>query len=212
MSAICDVDLATYCGRIGNLYVRAGLSPPFALRDAVPGWMARDIPLWHCIDVIDRHLTEHRRRYSSGSGDALFIWLDELVRKTWFERQLQAKPNRPTIQRIADHEGIGRQNAEDARDRNDRPVRGKYDRVPAQIARPFVPRRGQPKQIDRAVAFLRRELANGEVAAALLEEKAKASGLSLRTLDRARARLNVTCRRTGFAKSGKSWLSLPTTP
>jgi len=72
--------------------------------------------------------------------------------------------------------------------------------------------RSGPKRIDQAIAFLRRELADGEVAATRLEEKAKASGISPRTLDRARARLTVTCRRTGFAKTGKSWLSLPTTP
>src|SRR5258707_3081927 len=33
MSAICDVDLATFCGRIGNLYGRHCLCPPFALHD-----------------------------------------------------------------------------------------------------------------------------------------------------------------------------------
>ena len=32
MSVICDVDLATYCGRVGNLYGQHGLSPPFELR------------------------------------------------------------------------------------------------------------------------------------------------------------------------------------
>jgi DNA polymerase-1 len=53
MSAICDVDLATFCGRIGNLYVRYALSSPFALYDAARGWMARDIPPSHCIDVIE---------------------------------------------------------------------------------------------------------------------------------------------------------------
>ncbi len=215
MISIDDVDLDTYCGRVGNLYVRHGLCPPFALRRIASDWKVSGIALSHIVAVIDRHLTDHRNRYYSGSGDALFTWLDEFIRKTWYERQVsppQAKPNRPTIQRIADHEGIGRQNARDARDQNDRSVRGKCDRAPTQIGRPFLPKRGQPKQIDRAVAFLRRELANGEVAAALLEEKAKASGHSLRTLDRARARLNVMYRRTGFAKTGKSWLSLPTTP
>ena len=41
-------------------------------------------------------------------------------------------------------------------------------------------------------SFLLRELANGEVAAALFEERAKASGLSLRTLDRARAGVAIS--------------------
>jgi hypothetical protein len=62
------------------------------------------------------------------------------------------------------------------------------------------------------VAFLGRELADGEVAATHLEERAKASGISLRTLDRARARLKVISRRTGFAKDGKCWVSMPTVP
>jgi hypothetical protein len=215
MTSIDDVDLDTYCGRVGNLYGRYGLCPPFTLRHVAADWKASGIALPHIVAVIDRYLSDHRRRYYSGSGDALFSYVAELVRKTWYEQHLsplQVKPNQPTIQRIADHEGIGRQNAENARDRNDGPVRGKYDRAPAQIARPFVPRRGQPKQIDRAVAFLRRELASGEVAAVRLEEKAKAGGISLRTLDRARARLKVTSRRTGFAKEGKCWLSLPKTP
>src|SRR5260370_34381533 len=51
MSAICDVDLATFCGRIGNVYMRHRMCPPFALRVAVRGWIARDMPLWHCVDV-----------------------------------------------------------------------------------------------------------------------------------------------------------------
>jgi hypothetical protein len=38
--------------------------------------------------------------------------------------------------------------------------------------------------MDQATAFLRRELADGEVAATLLEKKANASGISPRTLDR----------------------------
>ena len=86
------------------------------------------------------------------------------------------------------------------------------DQAPPQSVKSIGLKRNRPKQIDQAIAFLRRELANGEVAATRLEEKAKANGISPRTLDRARTRLNVTCRRTGFAKSRKSWLSLATTP
>jgi hypothetical protein len=32
MTSIEYVDLDTYCGRVGNLYVRHGLCPPFMLR------------------------------------------------------------------------------------------------------------------------------------------------------------------------------------
>jgi len=81
-----------------------------------------------------------------------------------------------------------------------------------QNAEPIGPKRKRPKRIDQAIAFLRRELADGEVAATLLEKKANASGISPRTLDRARARLKVISRRTGFAQEGKCWLSLPTAP
>ena len=79
------------------------------------------------------------------------------------------------------------------------------DTAPARVA----PRL---KPIFRAEAFLRRELANGEVAAAVIEQYAKDDGISLRTLDRARSRLRVVTRRSGFGRTGKSWLSLPKAP
>jgi hypothetical protein len=34
-----DYELAELVGRIGNLYTKKGLSPPFALRDAVKHWV-----------------------------------------------------------------------------------------------------------------------------------------------------------------------------
>jgi hypothetical protein len=98
MSAICDVDLATFCGRIGNLYMRHRLCPPFALRDAVQGWMARDIPLWHCVDVIERFLSRHAGSCYSGSGDWNFAWLNSLIQTTWYERSF-VRPPGPAPQR-----------------------------------------------------------------------------------------------------------------
>jgi hypothetical protein len=190
MSAIhdVDVDLATFCGRIGNLYGRHGLCPPFELRRVAAEWKANGIALSHVVAVIDRHLSEHRRRYHSGSGDALFSWVGEIIRKTWREQHfssLWAQATPPMMQRFPDRDWV--------------------DRQPSS-------KRKQPQRIDQAIAFLRRELADGEVAATRLEENAKASGISLRTLDRARARLKVISRRTGFAKEGKCWLSLARTP
>ncbi len=45
MTFIDDVDLDTYCGRVGNLYVRHGLCPPFTLRHAdTPDVPASPIP------------------------------------------------------------------------------------------------------------------------------------------------------------------------
>jgi hypothetical protein len=61
MSAIRDVGLATFCGRIGNLYGRYCVCPPFELYDAAQGWIARDIPLWYCVEVIGGHLDGHGR-------------------------------------------------------------------------------------------------------------------------------------------------------
>jgi hypothetical protein len=160
----------------------------------------------------------------------LFGWVDELVRKTWRGKHVslaQTKPARPTTQRMADREWVNLQSRADHEARPRRsptgreaptgnrsaaPGCGRADQAPPQSAGSIGQVRRGVKRINQAVAFLLRELANGEVVAACLEEKAKAIGISLRTLDRARAQLNVTCRRTGFAKTGKSWLSLPITP
>jgi hypothetical protein len=227
---ISAYDLDTYCGRIGNLYGRFRLCPPFELRRIAADWMANGIALSHIVAVIDRHLTDHRRRYNSGSGDALFTWIDEVIRKTWREQYVspeQAKGSRPTTQRIADHEWVGRQPGADHQvdrrrssgsrelppgNQSDASGCSRADQMPPQTAELIGPKGKQPKQIDRAMTFLRRELADREVGAARLEEKANASGISSRTLDRARAQLKVISRRTGFARDGKCWLSLPRTP
>jgi hypothetical protein len=226
MSSI-DIDLDTYCGRVANLYIRRQLSPPFALRRVATEWKALGIALTHTVSIIERHLTDYRTRYYSGSGDALFGWIDEIIRKTWREQhQSRSQDRGPAMQRIAAREWGGRQpsaNLEiDARhnptfrvalvsDRSGAPGCRADEALP-QSAKSVGQKGKGPKRIDQAVAFLRRELADDEVAATLLEEKAMASGISLRTLDRARARLKVISRRTGFAKEGKCWCSLPRTP
>jgi len=96
MSAIqdVDIDLATFCGRIGNLYGRHGLCPPFALHAAAQGWMAREIPLSHCVDVIEHFLSRHAGSCYSGSGDWNFVWLNSLIQTSWHERSF-ARPPRP---------------------------------------------------------------------------------------------------------------------
>jgi hypothetical protein len=220
MTFIDDVDLDTYCGRAGNLYGKHGLCPPFTLRHVAADWIATGIALSHIVAVIDRHLTDHRNRYYSGSGDALFGWLGEFVRKTWYERQVsrpRAQATRQTMQRFPDREWVDQQPSAGHEvdrlrrpasreaplgNRSDAPVSGRADRAPPQSVKPISSKRRQPKQIDRAIAFLRRELADGEVAATRLEENARASGLSLRTLDRARARLKIISRRTGVHRIG----------
>jgi len=230
MTSIDDVDLDTYCGRVGNLYCRHGLCPPFTLRRIAADWIASEIAISHIVAVIDRHLTDHRKRYYRGSGDALFSWLDEFIRKTWREQHVSppwAQVTRPTMQRFPDRNRVDRQPSSDhevyprrsptdqeapVASRSDVLGRGTADRAAPHSVKSIGQKRKEPKRIDQAIAFLRRELADGEVAATDLEEKAKASGISLRTLDRARAQLKEISRRTGFAKDGKCWLSLPRTP
>jgi hypothetical protein len=230
MTSIDDVDLDAYCGRVGNLYGRYGLSLPFTLRHVAADWKASGIALSHIVAVIDRHLSDHSRRYYSGSGDALFSWVAEIIRKTWREQHFSppwAQATRPTMQRFPDFDRVDRQPSSDhevdprrspsgqeapVASRSDVLGRGTADRAAPHSVKSIGKRRGGTRRIDQAMAFLRRELADGEVAATLLEERAKATGISLRTLDRARARLKVISRRTGFAKDGKCWVSLPTAP
>ena len=111
ISAVCDVDLATFCGRVGNLYGRYGVCPPFALRDVAQGWIARDIPLWHCIDVIECFLSRHAGCCYSGSGDWNFAWLNSLIQTTWYERSF-ATPPRPTPKHACQHDWFDEHGAE----------------------------------------------------------------------------------------------------
>jgi hypothetical protein len=152
-------------------------------------WQANKIPISHIVTVIERHLTDHRRRYHSGSGDALFGWLAEHVRRTWEEKRLASpwtQSARATVPRIADHEGIVRQasagheanlrRSSSSRDASlgDRPYASRpvsANQAPPPRVKVPGSNRGQPKQIDRAAAFRRRELAVGEGAATYLEER-----------------------------------------
>jgi len=175
MTSIDDVDLDTYCGRVGNLYVRHDLCPPFTLRHIAADWKASGIALSHIVAVIDRHLTDHRRRYYSGSGDALFSWVDEIIRKTWREQHFSpswAQATRPTMQRFPDRDRVDRQPSSDHEvDRRRSPAgqeapvaswsdvlgRGTADRAAPHSVKSIGQKRKQPKRIDLAIAFLRRE-------------------------------------------------------
>jgi hypothetical protein len=119
MTLIADLDLATYCGRIGNLYTRHGLCPPFALYDAAQGWMARDIPLSHCIEVIERYLRRFGRSCPSGSGDRNFAWLNSLIQTSWYERSFVTPP-RPTPKHARHDDWLDEHGAEEL---NERPSR-----------------------------------------------------------------------------------------
>src|SRR6516162_3424948 len=117
MALIGDPDLAAYCGRIGNLYAKYRMSAPFGLYHAAQGWIARDIPLWHCLDVIGRFLSRHAGSCYSGSGDWNFAWLNSLIQTTWRDRSF-AKPHWPTTKQSRHHDWLN-----DAEEPNQRPRR-----------------------------------------------------------------------------------------
>ncbi len=64
--AMAEHELAELVGRIGNLYTRKGLSPPFHLRNAVDQWsgLSQD----EIVAVIEKHFQDCRRFYTAGSG------------------------------------------------------------------------------------------------------------------------------------------------
>jgi hypothetical protein len=194
------VDIDMFLGRVGCLYVRRNLSPPFHLRAFAEAWRLDGINLSYCLAQIESHLAENAGQYRSGSGDGRLRWLDQLVRQGW------DRLHRPPHAEPAQTDRLYKRIAKDAADSSNKRL---VDRAGG------APRTRTPigaKQIDLAITFLRRELADGEVEAVVLEANAKATGIAIRTLDRARARLKVVSRRTGFAKHGRSWLSLPMTP
>jgi hypothetical protein len=77
------LELGTFCARVGNLYGKHGLSPPFELRTIALAWLADGIDLSHCLDVVEQHLRDHAASCRSGSGDRLLAWLDQRVRHSW---------------------------------------------------------------------------------------------------------------------------------
>jgi hypothetical protein len=205
MASMNDVDVATFCGRIGNLYVRHRLSPPFALRDAVEGWIANGIPLSHCVDVIQRYLGHVGDSYS-GSGDHNFYWLNGRIHASWHERTFATPPLSVPEQ----NSGHGRRSDLNAGERNlevghgtpygqhppnppgARSVVGDLSRAtPRKSASgdqitssgchrygsPGKARSPGPKKIHIAVAWLLTELAKGEQAASVVEAKAQSVAL-----------------------------------
>ena len=77
------LDLGTFCARVGCAYVKHGLCPPFALREAAAAWAADGVALSHCLSAIEEHLRDHAASCRSGSGDRLFGWLDKIIRHSW---------------------------------------------------------------------------------------------------------------------------------
>lgn len=238
MSEIHDVELATFCGRIGNLYGRYGFCPPFALRDAAQGWMARGIPLWHCLDVTARHLSRYAGHFVSGSGDRYFAWLSGLIEKVGTTARLRDhlrwRRNRAATL-IGSTSATPRSgtNAADQPYPLVSPTAMRNATASSQTASPFDRRTwarlAGPRQeihqlkrsaksssplspsvtkIDTAVAWRRTELAAGQRAAAEVEAQARCS-IASRTYDRARKRLGITSRHIGFGRWAKYMIALP---
>jgi hypothetical protein len=192
-------DLTKFLGRAGCLYVKVGLCPPFSLKESAEAWLLEGISSEHCVSEIESYLGQHSGRHRCGSGDDSLPYVDYAIRKSWADkhRPPRAKP-----------------------ERNDRYFQRISKAVTDPIASPNFAARVRPKAptpppqkpLEKAKAFLKRELANGEVATVKIELSAKDEGIALRTLDRARRELMVVSRRSGFAKTGRSWLSLPTMP
>jgi hypothetical protein len=193
-----------FLGCIGRLYCKEGLSPPFHLQERAQTWILEGIGVEHCLNEIRSYLAEHSGRHRCGSGDGSLPYVDYAIRQSWDHkhRPPRAKPERTDryFQRVnevvTDYEPCG-------------PIPSPNFSAPVSRKPPPPPRQ---KPLEAAKALLKRELANGQVLAVDIEEAAKAEGISFRTLDRARKVLMVISHRTGFGKTGRSWLSLPSVP
>ena len=80
-SAGSDLELDELVARIGCLYTRKGLSPPFHLREAARRWLGLDVS--EIVSVVTDHLREHRRLYTCGSGDGHFWMVEAAVAAAW---------------------------------------------------------------------------------------------------------------------------------
>lgn len=93
-----DIERDELVGRIGNLYVRQGLSPPSQLRDSA---IKHRLGLSHdeILAAIEQHFAEHRRLYTRGSGDGLFYMFEAAIRAAWRRHPLLDRaddaPERP---------------------------------------------------------------------------------------------------------------------
>jgi hypothetical protein len=192
-------DMREFHGAIGNLYVRAGLSPPIYLEERTSSWSLDGIPPGLCLEVIGAYLSRHAASIYSRSGNSTLPIVDRIIREKWRDlhrRQLVRYP-------VADQQG----------DRM-RQVIPAFDGSSSDEAAPRWPRVEQPREpilsaLDNAIQFLRRVLAAGELSTRELHRRARVEGIAPRTLDRARKELGVLARRTGFGRTGQHWVSLP---
>jgi hypothetical protein len=81
MNYLTDFD--AFRGRIGNLYGKKNLSPPFELRRYAQAWWIDGIEPAHCIEQVRRHLEQCSHQYRCGSSDKGIFWVDRSIRDTW---------------------------------------------------------------------------------------------------------------------------------
>jgi hypothetical protein len=74
-----EFELAELVGRIGNLYTKKGLSPPFILRDAVTSWGG--LSQEEIVAVIEKHFQDCRQFYIAGAGDGHFHTVRSAISK-----------------------------------------------------------------------------------------------------------------------------------
>jgi hypothetical protein len=74
-----DVELAELVARIGCLYTKRGLSPPFRLRDIARNWLG--LTPDEVIAVLEKHFPDCRRFYTSGAGEQQFNMVRTAISK-----------------------------------------------------------------------------------------------------------------------------------
>jgi hypothetical protein len=200
-------DISLFLAQAGCAYTKAALCPPFHLRQFAEAWLLDGIDLRHCLDEITRHLAQHAARYRSGSGDGTLPFVNSAIRKSWCDMRRPPRAQPATTERLYKRTEAVTPSAKDPLGQ----LPNSNSNLPAAIPQKST-QTGPRRPIEKAVAFLLNELAHGELPAVFVEEAAKDEGIALRTLDRARLRLRIVSRRSGFGKTGRSWLSLPTTP
>jgi hypothetical protein len=186
-----------FLGMIGNLYTKAGLSPPFHIEEYAKSWLAEGISPSHCLEQIRLDLAQNGRNIRSGSGDDHLLIVHEIIVRTWYQSRY-----RSTASTIADQLTECEASVEVVDESPDDQANLEWPPAPP-------PREPAQSAGDLADAFLLQELADGELPANELSRRAKAAGIADRTLDRARARLGIRARRTGFGRTGQHWVSLP---
>jgi hypothetical protein len=192
-------DFTHFIGAIGNLYVRRNLSTPLDLVRYAKGWLEDGISPSHCIEQTRLYLERYGHVYRLGSGEGSLPCLDRIIRKTWLELQYF-----PAEGRSGDEKSKSESLAPPIIEESHEDLVKLWYAPKAPLYRASAQSAG-----DYAIAFLYRELADGELSVREIKKRAAAAKIADRTLDRARKKVGVVSRRTGFGKAARHWVSLP---